>query len=430
MSGDVAISCEGLSKTYVVRTHGLRGLVGGFLNLRLGNERLVEALKSVSFEVRRGEVFGLIGSNGAGKSTLLSCIAGVTAYDSGSLTINGQVDAVLKVGVGFHPALTGRENVIIGGISMGLPAHEAMACVDQVIAFAEVEKFADLPFYTYSSGMQARLQFAVSVQRTPDIMIIDEALATGDARFMRKSLRRIEEICAGGSTVLLVTHSIGILESLCHRALWLEAGEVVDIGSPRTIGPRYLERGAQRDAANLASELRQRSGDTGSGEIIIDRVTVNGAEEGEAVWNQPLEICVDAHTTRPIENPAYRLLFCNARDGALIAAFWNWHADAAGELRHTDLGVLDGECRLRFRIPHCPFGRNSYSFSLTLAPGDGMASGGTEPLPYVHRSHAGFFQVRSFPQAPWDAGRAALVEPCVDITVEAFSAALAEAVAS
>lgn len=422
MSAEIAIRCEKLSKTYVVRPQNFRGLLGTLFNVRFGGERLVEALKEVSFEVERGEVFGLIGSNGAGKSTLLSCIAGVTRLDSGLLTIHGHVDSILKIGVGFHPALTGRENVVIGAIANGVPAQEALACVDDVIAFAELEEFADMPFFTYSSGMQARLQFAVSVHRTPDILIIDEALATGDARFVKKSLRRIEELCTNGSTVLLVTHNLSLLEGLCHRALWLEGGQVVDIGPPQMLAQRYLSAAAQSDANTLAIEQEENAADSGTGEITIESVAVNSADEGEAVWNEPLEISVIVNASSRIENPAFRLLFFTARDDKVVAAFWNVHATAFGELRRTELGVLDGRCRLLFRIPHCPFGRNSYYFSFTLSPAEAETQRGEELLPYVHRPRAAFFRVSSFPKVAWDSGRSVVLELCVDIRVEASHA--------
>lgn len=420
MSDDVAIKCDGVSKTYVIRDWSLRSMVNaafGGSKHKLAASKQVQALSDVSFDVKRGEVFGIVGGNGAGKSTLLSCIAGVTQYDAGAISVNGHVDTVLKVGVGFHPNLTGRENALIGAISTGFSVQEAKDSIEDILAFAELEKFGDMPFYTYSSGMQARLQFAVSVHRTPDILILDEALATGDTQFMHKSLRRIENICHSGSTVLFVTHTIGLLEMLCDRVLWLERGCVVDIGLPHEIAPRYLEAAAQQNGAAIAEGLKKEGGDTGSGEVVLRSVTVNGEAAPVVNWREPLVIEAEIESLRAVDNVEFRMLISSANDEKVVAAIWNEHANERGEFVKTKVSVPEGKSRICFHIPHCPFGRNVYLFSLSLLPASSTTSAEDPVVPFVHRARAGSFRVRSFPTASWDAGRTVVTEPCVRIDV-------------
>jgi ABC-type polysaccharide/polyol phosphate transport system ATPase subunit len=450
LSSDVVIRCERLSKTFVVRPPGVRGLVGRMCNIRFGHERLVEALRGVSFEVRRGDIFGIIGSNGAGKSTLLSCIAGVTPYDGGSLTISGRVDAILRVGVGFHPLLTGRENAVIGAIAMGLPAAEAMASADDVIAFAELEQFADIPFYTYSSGMQARLQFSVAVNRTSDILIIDEALATGDASFIRKSQRRIEEICTGGSTVLAVTHSLDLVERLCNRAILLERGSVRALGSGREVCAVYTNSVVQQDvcqlreealAASAAEEAEhrqpdERSGDGfasppsgrparprtdgGTGVVELEEVRIIGGDNGILHHREPVTFEFVVRATERIENPRLNVRFYLARGDVFITSFGDEHLDAATGvwLDRLDLGTIEGRAVIRVYMPQCVFAGNIYWCSFGLAPRVPRRVLETEDDWFVFRPKAAIFQVVSFPDHPEWGFRTCVVEPPVLVSTE------------
>jgi lipopolysaccharide transport system ATP-binding protein len=189
------------------------------------------ALKDVSFEVRRGEVLGIIGRNGAGKSTLLKILSRITEPSEGRVTIRGRVASLLEVGTGFHPELTGRENIYLNGAILGMTRAEIRKKFDEIVAFAEIEKFLDTPVKRYSSGMYVRLAFAVAAHLEPEILIIDEVLAVGDAQFQEKCLGKMSEVVGGGRTVLFVSHNMGAVRSLCIRGLLLDRGKVQIDGS-------------------------------------------------------------------------------------------------------------------------------------------------------------------------------------------------------
>ena len=185
------------------------------------------ALKEVSFEVKRGEVVGIIGRNGAGKSTLLKILSRITEPTIGRIILRGRISSLLEVGTGFHPELTGRENIFLNGAVLGMTQQEIRSKFDEIVAFAEVDKFLDTPVKRYSSGMYVRLAFAVAAHLEPEILIVDEVLAVGDAEFQKKSLNKLDEVARGGRTVLFVSHNMNAIERLCARAIYLENGRLV-----------------------------------------------------------------------------------------------------------------------------------------------------------------------------------------------------------
>jgi ABC-type polysaccharide/polyol phosphate transport system ATPase subunit len=229
-------------------------LVTGSLLSDLSPGETFTALGGVSFEVPAGSTFGVIGENGSGKSTLLKLMAGITRPTRGSLTVRGRISALIELGAGFHPEISGRENVAINGIMLGLTRREVEERFDDIVAFAELERFIDAPVKTYSSGMYARLGFAVAIHVDPDVLLIDEVLAVGDEAFTRKCLDKIGEFRRRGKTIVLVTHSLGLVEKMCDDVLWLRQGRKADQGDPKRVVDAYLTYVAGGEEVLLAQE--------------------------------------------------------------------------------------------------------------------------------------------------------------------------------
>lgn len=264
--GDVAIRVETLSKLYRIgarqeRHRTLRDTLTDtisapihFIRSRLqhskvqrSNQSYIWALKDLSFEVKRGEVIGIIGRNGAGKTTLLKILSRITEPTKGYAEIGGRAGSLLEVGTGFHPELTGRENIYLNGAILGMKKAEIERKFDDIVAFAEVERFIDTPVKRYSSGMYVRLAFAVAAHLEPEILLVDEVLAVGDYKFQQKCLGRMGDMAGTGRTVLLVSHNLGSIARICKRALLLEAGQLAFDGDTNTTINNYLSRGADAE---------------------------------------------------------------------------------------------------------------------------------------------------------------------------------------
>jgi ABC-type polysaccharide/polyol phosphate transport system ATPase subunit len=238
-----SIRVEGVSVTYRTsfeRSPTLRSTV-----LRLGRRervvREIEALRDVSFDVSHGTVLGILGANGAGKSTLVRTVAGILPPTFGRIEVRGRVSTLLALGVGFNRDLSGRENVVLGGLAAGLTREQMEAKYDEIVEFAELDDFMELPMRTYSSGMYGRLGFSVAVNMDPDILLIDEALSVGDARFRRKSFDKMRELCTQARTIVLVSHSMGSISELCDQAIWMHKGELRMSGAPDPVIEAYTQ---------------------------------------------------------------------------------------------------------------------------------------------------------------------------------------------
>src|SRR5579862_6658752 len=227
-------------------------LLTGSLISNLRPDETFTALHDVSLTVPRGRTLGVIGRNGSGKSTLLKLVAGITKPSSGTVRVNGRVSALIELGAGFHPEISGRENVFINGIMLGLSRREIANRFDEIVRFAELEDFIDAPVKTYSSGMYMRLGFAVAINVDPDVLLVDEVLAVGDEAFTHKCLDKFAEFRRRGRTVLLVTHSLQLVETLCDDALWLDGGRVQSHGDPKRVIGAYLTAVEQSEQTLMA----------------------------------------------------------------------------------------------------------------------------------------------------------------------------------
>ena len=268
---DTVVRVENLSKKYIIGhqkqesyttlrdsiANGAKGLLKPF---QRGKSQVADptsedfwALKDVSFEIKQGDRLGIIGRNGAGKSTLLKILSRIVEPTNGSIRIKGRVASLLEVGTGFHPELTGRENISLNGAILGMSKEEITRKFDEIVAFAEVEKFLDTPVKRYSSGMYVRLAFAVAAHLEPEVLIVDEVLAVGDAAFQKKCLNKMGEVAGEGRTILFVSHNISALNTLCNEAVYLERGRVKEVGKATSVLKSYTAELFTHDVSDIAN---------------------------------------------------------------------------------------------------------------------------------------------------------------------------------
>lgn len=267
MAGDIVLQADHVVKSFRIhheRTTSLKQLIAAG-----GRNKYSEfiAVDDLSFDVREGEVFGVIGQNGSGKSTLLKCMAGILRPNAGSISVRRRLSALLELGAGFHPELTGRENVFLNAAILGMRRKDIAARFDEIVDFSGLRQFIDQPVKTYSSGMYVRLAFAVAINVDPELLIVDEVLAVGDVTFQRRCMEKFVEFRDSGRTIIIVTHELGTVKNLCDRAIWLEHGKLVDQGDPADLVDAYTERMLGASAQTAAGSTRR-----GSGEIQITNV--------------------------------------------------------------------------------------------------------------------------------------------------------------
>ena len=328
MDKDTIIRVENLGKRYTLGAQASRSnttfreLVTNSAQSLLRRRSQVEkaeaastdfwALKDVSFEVKRGEVVGIIGRNGAGKSTLLKVLSRITEPTQGSISLKGRVASLLEVGTGFHPELTGRENIFLNGAILGMHRTEIKAKFDEIVAFAEVERFLDTPVKRYSSGMYVRLAFAVAAHLEPEILIVDEVLAVGDVEFQKKCLGKMSEVAGGGRTVLFVSHNMAAVHQLCTRALLLDRGTLVQSGKPLEIIDTYLHTAAE-------------SGFTGGQRLedtlwIADAKTLDATGEASSQFThrEAVQLVIDIHVAQAVAGAVVGIVLKDGKDRAVF----------------------------------------------------------------------------------------------------------------
>ena len=237
---DIAVRVDDVSKSFRLYHERNQTIKAAIMRRRTSVHEDFWALRDVTFDVPRGSTFGLIGSNGSGKSTLLKCLANIYYPNTGTITHNGKIAAMLEVGSGFHSELSGRENIFLNGSILGMGKKEISSKYDEIVEFSGVEQFIDQPVKNYSSGMYVRLGFAIAINVNPDILVVDEVLAVGDAEFQEKCFGKFRELKAAGKTVILVSHSMETVKALCDQAAWLSHGELKAFGEAKNTIAAYL----------------------------------------------------------------------------------------------------------------------------------------------------------------------------------------------
>ncbi len=371
-------------------------LLSGSLIRDLRPDETFVAVRGVSFDVPRGSTFGVIGRNGSGKSTMLKLVAGISKPTTGEVRVNGRVSALIELGAGFHPEISGRENVFINGIMLGLSKREVARRFDEIVEFAELREFIDAPVKTYSSGMYMRLGFAVAIHVDPDVLLVDEVLAVGDESFTHKCLDKFAEFKRRGKTILLVTHSLGLVERFCDEALWLDAGVVRGQGDPKRVVDSYITDVEKSEEVHLAAEdaraqlsaqavpaveppppadgepeiknmFEVGEGRWGSREIEISAVTL-GSLSGEAGHvfqsGDPLTISMTVRASQPLDDVVFGIgiytadgIFCYGTntgiDGLCIEPF-------------------TGEARVSFEIDSLDLVERTYKLDVAVHRKDGF----------------------------------------------------------
>ena len=355
-----AIEVTDVTKIY--RRYGRRrhfgtlksALLSGRLFRELKPDEVLHALNGVSFNVGAGRTFGIIGSNGSGKSTMLKMIAGIGKPTTGQIKVHGRVSALIELGAGFHPEISGRENVFINGMMLGLSRKAIAARFDEIVAFAELEQFIDAPVKTYSSGMYMRLGFAVAINVDPDVLLVDEVLAVGDQGFTNKCLAKFDEFRSGGRTIVIVTHSLDMVTRFCEEALWLDGGQIRAQGPPQQVIDAYLAAVALKEGAgNPAPRVPHLV------EIAGVQVCGNGGRPTTMFASgDPITINIALATRGRVDDAVIGFSIFNA-DGVRCCAT-NTMIDGHG------LFTIDGEATVRCTIDRLDLVAGTYSVDVVV----------------------------------------------------------------
>ncbi|HEX2062230.1 MAG TPA: ABC transporter ATP-binding protein, partial [Thermoanaerobaculia bacterium] len=387
---DFAIALENVSKDYRLwgRSSQFATLKSALLKreLKLAPDAAVAALKNVSFAVDRGEAFGVIGRNGSGKSTLLKLVSGILKPTKGRVTVNGRIAALIELGAGFHPEITGRENIYINGIMLGLTRREIDQRFDRIVEFSGIADFLDQPVKTYSSGMYVRLGFAVAVHVDPDVLLIDEVLSVGDEEFSARCVAKIQEMKYRGVTLLFVTHQLDQVRTLCDRAVWLDHGQIEAIGDPLRVVDAYLQEVSGAPPSTLSEQGADPAASSpppveeppkksehdeerwGSGEIVIKRVALTDERGRELVAlgaGTPVTIDLDVEVRVPQDDFVFGLGIYHA-DGTCV---YGTNTDVEGYAAER----IEGTARVRFVIASLDLVAGTYRLDVAVHTRNGRA---------------------------------------------------------
>jgi ABC-type polysaccharide/polyol phosphate transport system ATPase subunit len=326
----------------------------------------IHALRDVSFSVSQGAGLGIIGRNGAGKTTLLKMISRVTWPTSGTVRVAGHVVSLIELGAGFHPELTGRENVYLGAGLFGLTRREIDRQFDAIVAFADVARLIDTPMKRYSSGLYARLGFSVAIHSNPDIVLVDEVLSVGDAAFRRRALEALRGLIASGKTVLFISHDMWNVRRLCSDILWMEDGRVRAYGAAGEIAERYMNEVNLQALANQETSLQSHRG--GTGEVRYESVETLAASGQPAAYfdaSHPVVIRASYRATQAIDQPVFQIAIVDVDSGVVVTT---------ASFMARDVGVVTGRGEIEFRFDALPLRPRQYVLRLSITDRDHLAS--------------------------------------------------------
>jgi ABC-type polysaccharide/polyol phosphate transport system ATPase subunit len=376
----IAIQLENVSKRYRTgRSRTVVDLVAGSIDSMRGRTQevhsatrgsvssTIHALRDVTFEVPEGAGLGIIGRNGAGKTTLLKLISRVTWPTSGKVRVAGHVVSLIELGAGFHPELTGRENVYLGAGLFGLTRKEIDRQFDAIVQFADVERLIDTPMKRYSSGLYARLGFSVAIHSNPDIVLVDEVLSVGDASFRRRALEALRGLIASGKTVLFISHDMWNVRRLCSRILWMEEGQLRAYGDAGEIAERYMNEVNLQALTNQATSLQSHRG--GTGEIRYETVETLGASgQPLALFAQDEAFVVRAsyRAAKAVERPIFQIAIVDVDTGVVVTTASSVGRDAATR--------VEGQGEIDIRFNHLPLRPRQYVLRLSITDRDQLAS--------------------------------------------------------
>ncbi len=363
-----AIRVDGVTKEFRLHTdraHSVKELVTR-RDRKAGVDRFL-ALDDVSLEIPKGSMYALVGHNGSGKSTLLRCIAGIYQPTSGTVELTGRTSTLLELGAGFHPDLTGRENVFMNATILGMNKKQIEAAFDDIVEFAGIEQFIDSPVKIYSSGMYVRLGFSVAVHVDPEILIIDEVIAVGDAEFQRRCFDHLYELRRKGATIVVVTHGLDTVKSMCDGAAWLDHGVLQMTGTGAEVATAYMDQVNERERTKREQD---RLGDTGGGALVppavedveiaeVEFLDGTGTVTDFAVHREPFTIRIWYEARRPVRAPVFGIaLYTSAM---VHVTGTNTQIDAA------DTATVDGRGHVDFHVPSLPITPGDYELTVAIS---------------------------------------------------------------
>ncbi|KAA3663686.1 MAG: ABC transporter ATP-binding protein [Chloroflexi bacterium] len=385
MSEEPIVRFENVSKRFAFTKEDpqsvLETVISFFSRSKQKSDRDLWALRNVSFEVMPGQGFGFVGRNGCGKSTLLKLITQILRPNEGRIVVHGRVGALLELGAGFHPDLTGRENIFLNAAVVGLSQAETKAKFDSIVAFSELGDYINMPVKYYSSGMYMRLGFSVAIHIEPDILIVDEILAVGDQAFQAKCIDAIIDLKRQGTTIIIVSHNINMIQTLCTHLVWLEKGEVVAAGPVEAVVPKYVEFSYAREGLQLKNVDFERVGDQTVELTAVRLLDSTEAEQNVFKTGDALTVEMEYFAHKPIPNPEFGLAI-HRQDGV--------HVNGPNtQLAGLDVGMIEGAGVIRYeietlpllparykitaaihdsRFPHC-YDLHNEAYSFRLVPG-------------------------------------------------------------